>query len=179
MKYLRRFLWYVAKTLLGVTILFGVLIIAFYMAMNTANITILLKDGMALRAQVIMMERNEQELTKYFKQEFVDLDAAINLGLSGQSPYANYAIAGIDHRIKMEWLWCWPWENTARADFVESVPKIDGRVLSSLRVEMEQNNPDRVYPPPWTAARYRATLVRESGRWKISSLKLMETLAQP
>ena len=176
MKYLRRFLWYIAKHLLALTIIFGALIIAFYMAMNTANITILLKDGMALRAQVIMMDREPQELTKYFENEFVELDAAINLGVSGTSPYANYSITGIDHRIQMEWMWCWPWDDTARADFVETVPKIDGRIKSSLRAETEKNNPDKVYPPSWQAARYRATLIREGGRWKISSIKLLETL---
>ena len=62
MKYLRRFLWYIAKRLLGLTILLGVLIIAFYMAMNTANITILLKDGMAMRAEVIMKQEDEAQL---------------------------------------------------------------------------------------------------------------------
>lgn len=174
MKQLRRFLWYIAKKLLGVTILFGALIIAFYMAMNTANITILLKDGMALRAQVIMMDKDEQELTKYFQSNFVELDAAINLGITGQSPYANYTITGMDHRIEMEWLWCWPWDDVARADFVESVPKIDGRIRADMRTEMEQNNPERVYPPAWTTARYRATLVREGGRWKIASIKQLE-----
>ncbi|MDR0929515.1 MAG: hypothetical protein LBM74_07365, partial [Oscillospiraceae bacterium] len=59
MSYLRRFLWYIAKHLLALTMLFGGLIIAFYIAMNTANITILLKDGMALRAQVVMMQAEE------------------------------------------------------------------------------------------------------------------------
>lgn len=176
MKYLRRFLWYIAKHLLAVTMIFGVLIIAFYMAMNTANITILLKDGMSLRAQVVMMEKEPQELTKYFEEDFVELDTALNLRAQGQSPYADYNITGIDHRIQMEWMWCWPWENTARADFVESVPKIDGRIKSSLRAEAEKENPDSVYPPAWTTSRYRATLVREGGQWKIASLKLVETL---
>lgn len=175
MKYLRRFLWYIAKHLLAVTVLFGVLIIAFYMAMNTANITILLKDGMALRAQVVMMEHESEELTKYFQQNFINLDTAINLSMNGESPYEDYTVTGIDHRLQLEWMWCWPWDDIARADFVESVPKIDGRIKSSLRAEAEENDPDRLTPPEWSSARYRATLVRDGGRWKIASLKLLET----
>lgn len=176
MKYLRRFLWYAAKRLLGITVLFGVLIIAFYMAMNSANITILLTDGMALRARVIMMDEDAGDLSKYFQQEFIDLDTALVLSLNGQTMYSDYDIVGIDHRVQMEWMWCWPWDDVARADFVESVPKIDGRIRSGLRAEAEQNNPDRLYPPAWTSNRYRATLVRENGRWKIASIKLLETL---
>lgn len=86
MKYLRRFLWYIAKRLLGLTLLVGVLVIAFYMAMNTANITILLKDGMAMRAEVVMMEENPEQLSKYFEDNFLQVDTVLNIGLSGQLP---------------------------------------------------------------------------------------------
>jgi len=172
--YLRRFLWYIAQRLLAVIIIFGGLIITLYMAMNTANITILLKDGMALRAQVIMMNKDSQELTKYFQSDFVKIDTALNIGMSAASPYADYTITGIDHRISLEWMWCWPWDDVARADFVESVPKIDGRVKPGLRAEAEASN--QIYPPAWTSARYRATLVREGGRWKIASIKQLERL---
>lgn len=174
MIYLRRFLWYVSRSLLAITILFGAMVVSLYMAMNTANITILLKDGMALRAQVIMMDKEPQELTKFFQNEFIEVDPAINIGLSENSPYANYNITGIDHRLSMESMWCWPWDNTASADFVETIPKIDGRIKSSLRADAEKNNPDSVYPPAWKGARYRATLVREGGRWKIASIKQLE-----
>lgn len=123
MQYLRRFLWYIAKRLLGVTLLFGALIIAFYMAMNTSNILILLKDGMALRAQVIMMEEEPASLTKFFQEDFVRLDTALNVGLSSESPYADYDITGIDHRVTLEWMWCWPWDDTASADLSRACPK--------------------------------------------------------
>ena len=89
MKYLRRFLWYIAKRLLGLTILLGVLIIAFYMAMNTANITILLKDGMAMRAEVIMKQEDEAQLEKYFEENFLQVDTTLKVGLSENSPYKD------------------------------------------------------------------------------------------
>lgn len=176
MIYLRRLLWYIAKSLLGVMMLLGALIIALYMAMNTANITILLKDGMSLRAQVIMMDKEEQELLKFFQNDFIAVDPALRVGLSEDSPYYYYNITGIDHRLKMEWMWCWPWENTANADFVETIPKIDGRIDAALRAEAEKNDPASVYPPAWQGARYRATLTREGGRWKIASIKQLEAI---
>ena len=176
MKYLRRFLWYIAKRLLGLTLLVGVLVIAFYMAMNTANITILLKDGMAMRAEVVMMEENPEQLSKYFEDNFLQVDTVLNIGLSDSSPYKDYNITGIDHRLTVEWLWCWPWDDTARANFVESVPKIDGRIKSSLREAAEATDPSRVYPPEWPSGRYVATLECINGRWKIASIKLLEPL---
>lgn len=61
------------------------LVIAFYMAMNTANITILLKDGMAMRAEVVMMEENPEQLSKYFEDNFLQVDTVLNIGLSDSS----------------------------------------------------------------------------------------------
>lgn len=174
MSYLRRLLWYIAKCLLIATMILGALIIAFYTAMNTANIMVLLQDGMALRAQVIIMDAEPQQLLKYFQNEHLAADTTLYIGMSNDSPYANYSVTGIDHRVKMEWMWCWPWDDVARADFVESVPKIDGRIKSSLRAEAEKNDPASIYPPAWQTNRYRATLVREGGKWKIASLKPLE-----
>ncbi len=33
-----------------------------------------------------------------------------------------------------------------------------------------------VYPPAWQAARYRLTLVKENGRWKIKAMTLLGNL---
>ena len=175
MSYLRRLLWYIVKCLLVLTMVLGMLIIAFYTAMNSANIMILLQDGMAVRAQVIMMGAQPDPLMKYFQNEFLVADTRLQVSLTNESPYANYSITGIDHRVSLEWMWCWPWDEIAHADFVESVPKIDGRIKAALRVEAEKNDPDSVYPPDWSTVKYRATLVREGGRWKIQSLKPIET----
>jgi hypothetical protein len=176
MRKLRRFIWYLAGRLLLITVLLGLFTVTFYYAMNASNIYIVLKDGMAKRAQVIMMGESPSELTKFFQGSYLQRDENLLLAIDGRSPYSYYTIRGIDHRLEMTWMWCWPWDDTASADFVESVPKIDGRIKSSLRAEAEANDPSSVYPPAWSTSRYRATLVRENGRWKIASLKLMETL---
>ena len=56
MRYLRRFVWYIASRLFIVLILIGILTVTFYYAMNATNIYVVIKDGMARRAQVIMMD---------------------------------------------------------------------------------------------------------------------------
>ncbi len=175
MRYLRRLAWFFVKRVFWITIAIGTLVIAFYMAMNTANITILLKDGMALRAKVIIMQEEPDKLSNYFDEEFYNLDVALQMELRGQSPYKNYTITGIDHRIEMKWLWSWPWDNIAHADFVESVPKIDGKLIASLRGQQGENALDPS-PPEWRSAKYRATLIRTNRQWKIESIQLIEYL---
>ena len=108
MKYLRRFVWYLASRLLLICVVLGLMVVAFYYAMNMANIYVVLKDGMAYRAQVVMMEADESELTKYFMPSFLEQDQVLLATKQGNSPYKDYNVRGIDHRLEMDWMWCWP-----------------------------------------------------------------------
>ena len=176
-KYLRRFVWYLATRLMLVCALLGLMTVAFYYSMNATNIYIVLKDGMARRAQVIMMGEEPQELNKYFQNSFIDRDEALLLTKQGNSPYTHYTVRGMDHRLEMEWMWAWPWEDTARADITESIPRIDGRVNNESReMLLAAGGQENLSPPRWQSAKYRAVLTRENGQWRIKSLTLLEVI---
>ena len=77
MKHLRRLIWYAASRLMLITLVLGMIVVTFYYAMNATNIYIVLKDGMARRAQVVMMEEDPAELNKYFQQSFLERDSVL------------------------------------------------------------------------------------------------------
>ena len=180
MKKLRRFIWYLAARLLLVTMLLGLGTVTFYYAMNASNIYIVLKDGMAKRAQVIMMGESPNDLTKFFQGGYLQRDENLLLAIDGKSPYTYYTVRGIDHRLEMTWMWCWPWESTARVTFTETIPRIDGRVNGSY-AEAAQALYGEGYeaPPRWQGGRYSATLVKENNQWHIRSIALVEALPAP
>ena len=177
LKYLRRFVWYIASRLLLISIVLGLMIVTFYYAMNVANIYVVLKDGMAYRAQVVMMDADANELTKYFMPSFLEQDQVLLSVQQGTSPYKNYNIRGIDHRLEMEWMWCWPWEDTARADITERIPRIDGRAKGTAADALiAAGGSEALYPPTWQSAKYRAVLVKENGQWRIRGLTMVQVL---
>ena len=179
MKHLRRLVWHIASRLLIVTIVLGLLVTGFYYAMNMTNIYIVLKDGMARRAQVVMMTEDVTELRKYFYDSFLSRDAAVQTVVEGTSPYQAYNIVGIDHRLSMSFTWVWPWDSTARVDITERIPAIDGRVKGAVAEDyIDRFGSDALYPPEWISARYRATLVKENGQWKILSIQTIEKLEE-
>ena len=179
MKHLRRLIWHIASRLLIVTLVLGLLVTGFYYAMNMTNIYVVLKDGMARRAQVVMMTEDISELRKYFYDSFLNRDAAVQTVVNGTSPYQDYNIVGIDHRLEMGFTWIWPWDTTARVDIVERLPRIDGRVKGSVAEEyIALYGDEALYPPDWVSARYRATLVKENGQWKILSIQTIERLEE-
>lgn len=167
MKYLRRLVWFFAVRLLVLASVLGLMTVAFYFSMNAANVFIILKDGMANRAQAVMMGEQPGQLQKYFAQSYIDRDNVLSTLRNGGNPYERYNIVGFDHRLNMEWMWCWPWDDTARATIVERIPAIDGRLLSSYREVTPQ---DQWPVPKWNAARYNVVLTRESGQWHIKNM---------
>ena len=172
MKYLRRIVWFFFFCLLVLCLILGLIMTVFYYTMNLSNIQIVLKDGMANRAKYIMgMENNRKELDKYFQAGVLDNDSAVRSVADGTSPYTNYNVRGIDHRLEMGFLWVWPWENSARLTIQEKIPRIDGRVKGSKADEViAKEGNDALYPPAWQDAEYRAYLTRENGQWKIKAL---------
>ncbi len=177
MRHLRRFIWHIASRLLIVTVVLGMMVIGFYYAMNMTNLHVVLKDGMARRAQVVMMQEDAAELTKFFQSSFLERDAAVSQAVNGYSPYQDYNIRGIDHRLEMGFTWVWPWDSTARVDVIERIPRIDGRIKGSkAEAYIEQYGEDVIYPPKWQSAQYRVQLIKDNGQWKIRSLSLIRNL---
>ena len=172
MKYLRRIVWFFANRLLVLCLILGLIMTVFYYTMNLSNIQIVLKDGMANRAKYIMgMENNRKELDKYFQAGCLENDNAVRAADEGNSPYENYNVRGIDHRLEMGYLWVWPWENSVRLTVKEKIPRIDGRVKGSKADEViAKEGNEALYPPAWQDAEYRAYLTRENGQWKIKTL---------
>jgi len=178
MKKLRRFIWYLASRLLLILAVFSLCVVTFYYAMNASNIYIVLKDGMAKRAQVIMMDASAADLTKFFQGSYLQRDENLQLALDGKSPYTYYNVRGIDHRLSMSWMWCWPWDTTARVTFTESIPRIDGRVNSQNADAARALYGDGYESPPrWQSGQYNATLVKENNQWHIRSIALVKVVA--
>lgn len=171
MKYIRRLILHILSRLFIISIVIGIFLITFYYAMNASSIYIIVKEGMEKRAQVIMYSDDVQSLNKYFLPAYLQNDKSLQLKLNGQSPYSWYKIRGIDHRIELNWLWAWPWDNVANVEFIERIPLIDGNILPKYReIVLAQGNEKALYPPKWHSGKYTAILVQENGKWLIKSI---------
>lgn len=174
MKYLRRLIWYLSSRLLVILCVLGLITTVFYFSMNTTNIYIILKDGMAKRAQVVMMG-SEEDLSKYFAPAYLERDSMLVSARAGQSDYQNfYSITGFDHRIQLNSFWCWPWEDTARATITERIPGIDGKMKPSVKEEALSKGLSA--SPKWQTTQYSVVLTRENGQWHIKNMSVAKVI---
>jgi len=171
-KYLRRLIWFFSSRMMILCSVLVLMTLAFYFSMNATNIYIIIKDGMAKRAQVIMMGE-DADLTPYFSRNCMDRDAQLTQALAGQSPYQMYYnITGFDHRISLDSFWCWPWDDTAQATVTERIPAIDGKIKSSAR------DNDQVQELEWQTVRYSVLLTRENGQWHVKNLTALQVIEE-
>ena len=173
MLYFRRLIWFIASRLLLVCVLLGMLVCGFFMAMNGANIYVVLNEGMEKRVDVILTRQQAEELNKYFHADFLIADEALEGALNGISAYSDYNITGFEYELTIEKLWAWPWDDFANCTVVERVPAIYGKVISSRRKEVSERIPS------WQGGRYDITLVKAGGAWKIIGMQQKTILVEP
>ena len=172
-QYFRRLIWFVATRMMLICALLGMLVCGFFMAMNGANIYVVLNEGMEKRVDVILTRQQAAELNKYFHADFLLADTALEGALNGSSTYSDYNITGFEYDLTIEKLWAWPWDAYANCTVVERVPSITGSVISSRRSEVSE----RI--PRWQGGRYDITLVKTGGQWKIIGMQQKTVLVEP
>ena len=172
MLHLRRLIWYIASRLILICIVCGMLVCGFYMCLNTANIYVILTDGLEKRADVILTQQEAEKLNFYFHADFLSTDPALEGAFDGTSIYDDYTITDFEYDLKIEKLWAWPWDDFATCTVVERVPSITGSVISSRRSEASPT------VPGWQGGRYDITLIKDNGEWKIIGMQQITVLME-
>ncbi|MDL2205649.1 hypothetical protein LJC33_01915 [Eubacteriales bacterium OttesenSCG-928-N13] len=160
-----------------ISVIAAILVLAFYLSMNAANIYVLLSDGMKQRTAVILTRDPEDasELNNFFMKDFLENDEALRIGYSQDSPYLDYNITGFDSEVTLEWVWSWPWDDVAQATIVHKVPSIRGTIVSGKSEQVKAGTMS-ASPPSWHGGRYNMQLYRSGGQWKIAGMVQTQVL---
>ena len=170
MLHLRRLIWFIATRLIILCIIAGMLVCGFYMCLNTANIYVILNDGLEKRVEVILTQQEAEKLNFYFHADFLSTDPALEGAFDGTSVYDDYNISDFEYDMEIEKLWAWPWDDYATCTVVERVPEIKGKAISGRGVSATI--------PGWQGGRYDITLVKTAGNWKIIGMQQTTVLME-
>jgi hypothetical protein len=166
MKYPLRFVWYVLRIVIVAASAFAVLAVVFIIAMDSANVYVIVTDGMKAKATDVLMPGEGADLTKFFSVAYLNKNPT-----QDRSQYVSYVITDFDYKINVESIWCNPWNNAATVTVVESIPAI----TSTGTVNQTEDKTD-TQPPKWPRARYRLHCVRQNDVWRIDRIELIKSL---
>jgi hypothetical protein len=168
MKYSLRLVWYVLRIILIAASAFAMLAVAFFVAMDSANVFVVVTDGMKAKATAVLMPGQGADLGKFFTERYLAGDPT-----QDRSRYADFVIKDFDYRISVESLWCNPWKDTATVTVVESIPTI---FYSGTAAATEDGGKPSAEPPQWPRAKYRILCVRQNDVWRIDGVELVQSL---
>ena len=157
---------YVVRTLLFIIMGCILCIVAFLTAERVSNLYILISEGMALRADCILMDGARNDLEEYFTLTYLGADPALSA-----DTYDHYTVTGYNYDFNVESISVLPWSVTATAMATERV-SVKGTINED---QLSDGESAAAYPiPPWTPVRYRIDLINNESRWFISGVTVIE-----
>lgn len=162
LRFTRRSFSYIARTLtvLGLGLVLCVLI--FVGCARLSNTYIIVNEGMAARAEFILQEGSVVDLQNYFTEDCLTGDSRLS-----DTTYKSYTINNYSYVLTFERIRVWPWLSTLSVDIIEEIRSISGTLNGEEGTRASS-------PPAWTPIKYRLTLDKVDGSWRISSLTTLE-----
>ena len=141
MKTVLRLLFFWIKVIAVILIIVVLAGMSFFISMDFVNLSILVKDGMQYRANVIFQpeDYDAEQLTKYFTAEYLAKDVLLR-----SEPYAQYEITNFDYDTKVERLWCWPWQNEVTMTIACRQREVEGRLKEEFMTQEQIDAGERI-----------------------------------
>lgn len=169
-KVVLRFLWFFLTRLLICGLIVGLVALAFFAAMDYMSIQTLVKDGLQVRAEVVIKGEDPSLLSKVFSRSFLEQDTLLK-----STAYQPYDVADYDYKADIGMALVLPWQNAVTLRVTEEVSNIDAE-LYELPEEAEATD---TAVPYWDNGIYNVKLARYEDSWRIVSMELLELLPKP
>ena len=160
----RRSVFYFMRAILMLLVIGALCILSFISAARISNAYILVNEGMSMRAECILKNSSENDLTACFSLGCIQDDA--DARMNDAAPYAVMTVSSYEYRLKIRDLHILPWQIGTYVDVVEQIRGIKGTFSA------ESGAGSAV--PEWTPRKYRLHLAKAEGRWLIESIELLE-----
>ena len=163
-----RFFWYFFSRLLKWAIAISFVFLAFFMAMDYMNVQTLTKDGLHVRAQVIIKGNDPTTLSNVFTKSFLEQDDMLDSDL-----YQSFNVSDFDYNADIGFALIFPWQNEVILRVEEKVTNINAEPYSTENTDADEE------VPAWDNAVYNVTLVRYEDNWRVSAMEYVEPLPAP
>ncbi len=164
-----RFLWFFLTRLLICSLVVGLVVLAFFAAMDYMNVQTLVKDGLQVRADVVLTGDDPSLLSKVFSKSFLEQDTLLK-----STAYQPFDVSDYDYKSDVGFALVLPWQSTVTIRVTEKVTDIKAELYAT-----EEDQAVQASAPLWDNGIYDVTVTRYEDNWRIVSMELVEMLPQP
>lgn len=162
----QKILKYVSKRLIICTVILLAAVCAFFSSMKTSNVYFLLNDALKARLDVILLNKDIDDNSKFFSYDYLSSGEYKAL----KQDYELYKITNYGYKYKYGFLFVWPWQTRKTITVKEAVFAINGQI-DTAQVSKSDALAKNIYNvPDWKDSKYRVTLVYSKGSWYIDSI---------
>ena len=163
-----RFMWYLLSRLLIGAVIVGLIVLSFFVALDYMNVQTLVKDGLHVRADVILKNSDTATLSKVFSKSFLENDVLLASGT-----YRPYDVSDYNYSADVGFALIFPWNKTVTIVVTEEVTGIKADLFATTDTTISET------PPEWVNAVYRVSLIRYENNWRVIEMELTEVLPSP
>ncbi len=165
-----RFLWFFFTRLLICGVVVGLVALAFFSAMDYMSIQTLVKDGLQVRADVVIKGEDPSLLSKVYSKSFLEQDALLK-----STTYQPFDVSSYDYHADIGLALVFPWQKTVTLSVTEVVSDINAELYD----EPGNEESTHLTAPYWNNGIYSVTVTRYEDSWRIVSMDLVEMLPKP
>lgn len=168
---------YVLSRIAIAVVVIVIAVIAFYTAMHTMNVEMVLKDAYTARAEAVLFPDKESSSDEILKRMFTDNFLNNDTELNGNG-YDEFDILNYYQRTEVDSFIIWPWEDQATVKVTDLVSEITGTPLDMIAEDGTIISAEGVSkkPPEWQNGQYEVKLLKSGNTWKIDSQKLLKEI---
>jgi len=153
---------YSIRQLTAIVVIIVLIMFAAFMGYDYANIYVSVNEGITQRAEVVLKEGDYTNLSKFYTQEYLELDSLLS-----NNPYRPFIVTNYDMRVKVKKISVWPWNNVAKVTIEE--------VVKGINAAPKDSDEENLTIPEWENGE-KLIIMEKSGRWRIKDIIMINPI---
>ena len=164
-----RFFAYIGGKILAVLLALAFIVFAFFTAVNTMNVQVMLKDAFTLRSSVMLKQSDNDDvelISKVFSEEYIK-----KTGLTSQTDNRAYDVTNYNQDTGIEFRIVWPWDNEIKIEVTDIVDDVRATLVNDTVDEAQLKDKYLM-----DSGKYDVIVKKQDNGWIVEDMEFKEKI---
>ena len=164
-----RFFAYIGGKILAVLLALAFIVFAFFTAVNTMNVQVMLKDAFTLRSSVMLKQSDNDDvelISKVFSEEYIK-----KTGLTSQTDNRAYDVTNYNQDTDIEFRIVWPGDNEIKLEVTDIVDDVRATLVNDTVDEAQLKDKYLM-----DSGKYDVIVKKQDNGWIVEDMEFKEKI---